>query len=68
MTYEFMREFLDFMYLLGGSVVDASRGVIDFLQRKDLIPGYSEPLWMFITGLFLAVIIPWTLIKWFKPL
>lgn len=68
MTYEFMREFLNFMYMLGGAVVDASRGVIDFLQRKDLIPGYSEPLWMFITGLFLTIVIPWILIKWFNPL
>lgn len=68
MTYNFMQEFLKFMYLLGGAVVDASRGVIDFLQRTDLIPGYKEPLWMFITGLFLTIIIPWTLIKWFNPL
>lgn len=68
MTLEFMEEFLQFLYQLGGAVTEASRGVIDFLQRTDLIPGYKEPLWMFITGLFLTVIIPWTLIKWFNPL
>lgn len=68
MTYDFMQEFINFMYLLGGAVVEASRGIIDFLQTRDLIPGYNEPLWMFFTSLFLVVIIPWTLIKWFKPL
>lgn len=61
-------EFLNFLYELGGAVAETSEGIILFLQRTDLVPGYESPIWMFFAGLFLTVIIPYTIIKWAIPI
>ena len=68
MTEAFMTEVLSFLRMLGGAIVEASREVINFLNSTDIIPGYTEPFWMFITGLFITLIVPWTIVKWFIPL
>lgn len=68
MTESFMREVLSFLRMFGGAIVEASKGIINFLNSTDIIPGYSEPFWMFLAGLFITLIIPWTIVKWFNPL
>ena len=68
MTEAFMSEVLTFLNMLGGAIVEASKEVVSFLNSTDIIPGYKEPLWMFITGLFITLIVPWTIVKWFNPL
>lgn len=68
MTEAFMMEVLEFLRTMGGAITEASRGVINFLNSTDIIPGYTQPFWMFITGLFITLIVPWTIVKWFNPL
>lgn len=62
-------ELLNLLYLIGGTVTELGEGVVDFLNMELYIPGYEGfKLYEFMLGLFITVVIPYTVVKWINPL
>lgn len=66
--YRMFTELLNLLYLIGGTVKEIGEGVADFLNMELYIPGYEGfKLYEFMLGLFIAVIVPYTVVKWANP-
>lgn len=65
-NYQFFIDLFIFLQTLGESCVETANGVLDFLQMP--IEGFPDAqLWQLFLGLFITIIVPYTVIKWLIP-
>lgn len=64
---DFYVDLINFLNMLGGALAEAGKEIITFLQTP-IEQFDGSPLWQVVTGFFLVLIVPYTLIKWFIPI